>query len=225
MSLAAFYDMRDCRSKRWLLAHLDYPHKDWCLIWPFGRKGGGYVAIGSDNLLVHRIVCEYRNGPALCSIHHAAHSCERGHDGCINPWHTSWKTPSENQLDRFQHGPIDEPREKLTVEQVVIIRGLKGIETSDLTAARFGVCESNIRLIQAGKTWKVASQRRIFTRDEVVLITTKPYSKSANEFAEQFGVTKATIEKMRVGQSYRYYSGNVDTRSIVSSQERTQEKT
>jgi len=52
------------RSSRWLREHLDYPHKDWCLLWPFSRNENGYGLYGLKNLKVHRLMCEYVHGPA-----------------------------------------------------------------------------------------------------------------------------------------------------------------
>jgi hypothetical protein len=114
----------DSRAKTWVKAHLDYPHKDWCLIWPFGRGEGKTVQFGQDHINLPRLMCEYRNGPPPTPKHQAAHSCGRGHEGCANPHHLSWKTNSENQIERFQHsGPTK--RTKLAPEQVDEIRALK----------------------------------------------------------------------------------------------------
>lgn len=204
MSLTAFYDMRDCRSKQWLLAHLDYPHKDWCLLWPFARKGGGYVAIGAGSILVHRVVCEYRNGPALSPTLHAAHSCGRGDDGCINPWHLNWRTPTENQLERFEHHGL-QPRFKLTAESAARIRDLKGFATSDAIAQMFGVSESNVRLILTGKTWKTATPR-VFSETEIQLIRSSPPPiKTAKQLAAEYDVSVSVIDRIRQGKSYRYF--------------------
>lgn len=208
--LEKFARMRESQSTRWLQEHLDYPH-DWCcLIWPFARKGGGYVAIGGEGILVHRLVCEHRNGPAPTPEHHAAHSCGRGHDGCVNQWHLNWRTPSENQLERFEQHGI-EPRSKINSEQAAKIRDLKGFATSDTIAMMFGISESNVRLIQAGKTWQ-KDQPRIFNASEVSYIRATRQIKTAAVIAIEFGVSKFAIERIRAGKTYRYF----DTDSEVS---------
>ncbi len=49
--------------------------------------------------------------------------------GCVNPNHLSWKTNSQNQLDRRVHGTLKPPRAvRLTVtpEQIVQMQSLKG---------------------------------------------------------------------------------------------------
>lgn len=201
--LDLFNEVSDCMSKRWVLDHFDYPHSDYCLIWPFGRKGGGYADFSGKNILVHRLMCEYRNGPAPSSEHQAAHSCERGHDGCVNQHHLSWKTPSGNQLDRFRDGAL-KPSQKLTPEQALMIRNLKGLEPAEVTAARFQVHESNVRLIQAGKTWRKLP-RATLTREQVDQIRTKPYTKTAKQWAEELGVSAKVITRARQFETYKYY--------------------
>lgn len=197
-----FDQMRESECTRWIRGNWDYPH-DWCcLIWPFARKGGGYASVGGDGILVHRLICEHRHGPAPTPEHHAAHSCGRGHDGCVNQWHLNWRTPTENQLERFQqHGLA--PRNKLTATQAAEIRALQGLETADETAVRFGISESNVRLIWAGKTWRGAAPNRVFSREEVSLIRSR--HKSAVKLAEEFGVGRSIIERIRAGKTYRYF--------------------
>jgi hypothetical protein len=78
----------------------------------------------------------------------------------VNPWHLSWKTPSENQKDRKNRVGV----RKLTPADVDEIRSMKSRERTVDTAARFKVTEANIRQIQAGKTWKLESKRRAPSR-------------------------------------------------------------
>src|SRR5258708_1433259 len=109
--------MRECASTKWVRLHSQYPHDDFCLIWPFARKGGGYAQIGSDGILLHRLMCEYRNGPAPTSEHYATHSCGRGHEGCINPNHLRWRTPAQNQLERYEQEARLYAQRRLTAEE------------------------------------------------------------------------------------------------------------
>jgi hypothetical protein len=191
----------------WLKAHFDFPHKDWCLIWPFSRSQTGYAMFGADNKFrAHRVMCEHRHGPAPSPDHYAAHSCDRGHEGCVNPWHLDWKTPSENQFDRYK---TDEPRQrwKLTPEQAKEIRELKGLERIQDTAARYAINESNVRLIQAGKTWR--QDRRgihIFTREEVARIrSATPERGMVPALAKEFGVSTSAIYRIRIGKSHQHF--------------------
>jgi hypothetical protein len=136
----------------WLIQQVDH-QGDACLIWPFSccTPGYGIFAVDRKNHRAHRYMCELVNGVAP-EGYLAAHSC--GNRRCVNPKHLSWKTPAANQLDRREHGTHAKERRKLRPHQVLQIRSLKGIETSIETAAKYGVTESNIRMIQDGKTWQ-----------------------------------------------------------------------
>lgn len=189
----------------WIKAHFDFPYKDWCLIWPFSRSQTGYAMFKDKCVRVHRVMCEHRHGPAPTPEHYAAHSCDRGHEGCVNPWHLDWKTPSENQLDRHKNGEI-QPRKKLTADQAREIRDLKGLERVQDTATRYGINESNVRLIQAGKTWR--ENRRDshdFTREEIQrIISAPPKTGLIPGFAKEFGVSTSAIYRIRIGKSYQH---------------------
>lgn len=135
----------------WLIQRIGHTGDD-CVIWPFAccTPGYGTFQYRKKKHMAHRWMCEQTNGPAP-ENQHAAHSC--GNRRCVNPKHVSWKTQSDNQLDRRGHGTNNKTRMKITAIQADQIRKLKGIETSIQTAARYGVTESNVRLIQDGKTW------------------------------------------------------------------------
>lgn len=216
--MSIFDAMAPVKSTEWLRSHADYPHDDWCLIWPFSRTQNGYAQVGADKIAAHRIMCEAKNGPPPSATHHAAHSCGRGHEGCINPCHLSWKTPSENHLERYEHsGPI--PRRKLTPEQVDEIRALRGRDRTQDVAERYGVTAQNIRMIQNGKSWrKERIDQRIFTREEVDLIRATPWQdKSARVWADEFGVNRTVIDRIRGGVTYKYWPMPSST---ISSRER-----
>lgn len=130
-----------------------------CLLWPFGRYPSGYgfmhSADGTDR--VSRAVCEDVNGPAPTDAHQAAHSCGNGHLGCVSKRHLSWKTPLQNQSDRFAHGTnLDgsrHPGAKLTDQDVREIRAMGGCFTRRELGDRFGVSKTTISYILLGKTW------------------------------------------------------------------------
>ena len=143
------------RAFRFVIAHQTYPHKDWCLIWPF-TKVRGYGAFGylGKRFYAHRYMCELVNGSAPSDVHEAAHSC--GTAGCVNPNHLSWKTPAENGLDSRKHGTHVRTRHgpagKITAEQAETIRSLKGVKKLWELAEEYGVSESAISNIWVGKT-------------------------------------------------------------------------
>ena len=58
-----------------------------CLRWPFASNGVGYaqINIGRKKPLVSRLICERTHGPAPQVGMMAAHSCGKGHEGCVAP--------------------------------------------------------------------------------------------------------------------------------------------
>ena len=85
---------------------LPYADKDSCLAWPFGRTSKGYGKIWVDGKthLVSRLACAHAHGEAPTLTHEAAHSCGKGHEGCVNPHHLRWATRTENFADKIIHG-------------------------------------------------------------------------------------------------------------------------
>ena len=82
------------------------PHtSDDCLVWPYSRMKNGYGTLsrGSKNYLVSRMVCMDLLGPPPRHDSVAAHSCNNGHLGCVNPKHLRWATPAENTEDSNRH--------------------------------------------------------------------------------------------------------------------------
>ncbi len=139
----------------WLRARVGYQGDD-CLIWPFCLCSGyGHFGHEGENHYAHRFMCELVNGPPPTPFHEAAHSCGRGHLGCVSPIHLEWKTTSDNQLDRTLHGTrnIGGPRGKITFEQAEEIRALKGQKTQQEIAAMFGISRSQVSWIMTGKAW------------------------------------------------------------------------
>lgn len=139
-------------SYSWILAHVGHVGED-CLTWPFGGCNGyGHLTIERKQRYAHRLMCELTRGPAPSSDHEAAHSCGRGQFGCVNPRHLSWKTKSENQHDRREHGTgnVWGGRGKLTDAQASEIRALHGTMSQKEIAALYGVSRANISLIMTG---------------------------------------------------------------------------
>lgn len=77
---------------------------DECMPWPYGRYASGYGRIRGS--IVSRLVCEAVNGPPPTPKHEAAHSCGKGHEGCVTKGHLSWKTHAENMADTIAHGTM-----------------------------------------------------------------------------------------------------------------------
>jgi len=158
-------DRRNPLGYRFIMANLDHQGDD-CLIYPYACCTPGYGVFQYKKIrrLAHRFMCEQRNGPPPAPNFHAAHSC--GNRRCVNPGHVSWKTQSDNQLDRRIHGTHNKTRRKITRMQADQVLSLKGLETAIETAARYGITESNVRLIQEGKTWRRDGTAHLWTPEE-----------------------------------------------------------
>lgn len=195
------------KTSRWITKHLDYADGDWCLIYPFAWEEDHYpkyrsTSTGMKNMPVHRMMCEYRHGEPPTPKHHSAHSCNRGVEGCVNQMHVSWKTASENQLDRNYHGP----RNKLIVADVDQIRALKDRARPIDIAKQFNVSLRNVRFILSGQAWQSEAYRgrRIFTADEVRAIRMTPWEEmTSTQWAAKFGVSRSKIVRIRTGASYK----------------------
>lgn len=130
-----------------------------CLPWPFERtwKGYGRVKVGGKRLAAHRVICEKVHGPSPSSLHEAAHSCGKGHLGCVNPNHVRWLTRQENMLEKNEHGTMargakngNASMSENTARQV---KKLLGTMTQQKIADRLGVTRSAVRDIKIGRTW------------------------------------------------------------------------
>lgn len=130
-----------------------------CLTWPYSLDASGYgrVTFNGKHGPVSRRICEQVFGPAPSVDHQAAHSCGKGHLGCVNPKHVSWKTPADNAADRHIHGTMARGQKigisKLTETKVREIRALKGKLPDREIAVMFGVSRRNISAIHCGVSW------------------------------------------------------------------------
>lgn len=132
--------------------------KDECVIWPYARnpKGYGQVRVNQKIYLAHRVVCEIAHGPAEPGMD-AAHSCGNGHEGCVNPSHLRWDSRSGNFGDKLEHGTSNRGERnslaKLSRDDIVRIRGLKGEMTQKQIASEYDIDQSNVSKIQTGVSW------------------------------------------------------------------------
>lgn len=155
--VAGFY--QEGEGPDWLAEHVHH-QGDECLIWPFGRNGRGYGAVGQDGDRVgaHRAMCILAHGQPPTPEHHAAHSCGNGHLGCVHPGHLSWRTPAENQQDRLKHGTSSRGTgnacAKINESQVrEIRRRLASGETNVSIAEDYDLTHYAVSAIKRRKTW------------------------------------------------------------------------
>lgn len=188
----------------WLREHVAYDGDD-CLIWPFcidRRCGYGRLGYNGKMYWANRLMCEFVNGPPPTPEHESAHSCGRGNEGCVHPKHLSWKTPSQNQLDRREHGTAGNggKRFTLTAEQVAEIRSLKGKRTQVELAKMFGMSWQHIGSILRGEVRKTGADPRRFTTEEVAAIRTQRGSRTTREIAADYGVGHCVIWRIQTGR-------------------------
>lgn len=156
---------------RWVQDHQHYPHKDWCLIWPYSRtRGYGTFSYLGKHYYAHRYMCELVHGAPPTPDHQAAHSCGNGVEGCANPNHLSWKTQSENQLDCREHGTQAKHHTgrggHVTPEQAHQIRMMKGVKLQREIAEEFNISESTVSDIWLGRTHARPPKIKPYTPEE-----------------------------------------------------------
>lgn len=141
---------------KWLKDNVGHQGDD-CLIWPFNKGTYANVKVDGKQLGAHAYMCFLVHGEKPGSNYVAAHSCGKGHKGCLNPQHLRWKTHAENSRDMAAHGTLmigeDSPFSKLTDDEVRQIRALKGTMTQREIGKMFGVTRGAIAGIHRGKTW------------------------------------------------------------------------
>ncbi len=153
--VAAGWNKGKGKTYSWLVDHLAF-QRDCCLTWPFSTtRGYGHLQYRGERYAAHRLMCELVWGIPPTPQHQAAHSCGKGHEGCVNPLHLSWKEPIDNQRDKQIHGTAYRggKKWKLTPVQVLEIRSLKGSKTQDELAEIYGVGRQNIGAILTGRSW------------------------------------------------------------------------
>lgn len=129
---------------------------DECLLWTRCVSSSGYASLWADGAWqsAHRYICKTLYGDP--NGREAAHSC--GVRRCINPRHLRWATPSENNLDKRQHGTATRGDRAtcrtLLSDQVGEIRErLARGERQSVLAAEYGVTQPAISDINTGRTW------------------------------------------------------------------------
>lgn len=138
---------------------LKFGDDDTCLIWPFHRNQQGYGAYTIDGRprIASRVICEAAHGKPPAPHFHAAHSCNNGHLGCVNPRHLSWKTPQENEADKIANGTFKRGENAITVKlkesDIREIRALKGSVSPVEVAARYGISKWTVFDINSGRRW------------------------------------------------------------------------
>lgn len=142
----------------WLMSNAAYDGDD-CLIFPFHRNNRGYGCVTYNGKLwvASRLMCTIEHGEPPEQNYHAAHNCGNGKRGCVNPKHLSWKSASENENDKYEHGTRFRGQQaaqaKLTLQDVLNIRSSKERECDIVRRYPF-VTRGTIVDVIKRKTWK-----------------------------------------------------------------------
>jgi hypothetical protein len=139
---------------------------DACLPWPFSMASGGRGVIRVDGKQrpVARVVCQLAHGDPPTPEHVSAHSCGKGHLGCVNPRHLRWATNQENRDDMVLHGTRVRGEQhgssKLTESEVRSIRDklAQGGRRGSI-AVEYSVTWHAVADIATGKTWGWLAQQ------------------------------------------------------------------
>lgn len=131
---------------------------DECLTWPYARnKGYGLLWFDKKNQYVSRLVCQEAKGPPPTPDHDAAHSCGRGDKACVTKRHLRWATAKENCEDTVAHGRSlrgsKHPRAKITKEQAILVKQLKGSLKAREIAEQVGLSREGVASIHQSKSW------------------------------------------------------------------------
>ena len=143
-------------TEAFLRAHVNYDG-DECLKWPYctNDRGYGLAVIGGKQRGAHRLMCMLAHGEPPTPEHEAAHSCGKGHEGCVNPKHLRWATHKENCRDMFIHGTLNigerNAKTKITEDDVRAIRAAPPILAPLMQ--RYGMSKHAISKIRSGKRW------------------------------------------------------------------------
>lgn len=139
-----------------------------CVKWPYSRDKDGYpdrVPFHNVRRRVCAVICELENGLKPTPQHEAAHTCGKGHEGCVNPKHLRWATHKENCSDKAIHGTVQRGERNaaaiLNEDQVRQIMALKGTDTNRNIGALFGVSASTVQHILTGRKWAYLFRDRL----------------------------------------------------------------
>lgn len=147
--------MRYQKIEQWIEYAAGYAEDD-CLKWPFARTSRGYAC--TRKTTVPRLILERVVGPPPNGEYQAAHSCGKGHEGCVNPRHLRWASPLSNAADRVIHGTNlygqKSPASKMTEKQVLEIRGDRRSGMTYKDIAQKHLCSVGcVRGITSGTNW------------------------------------------------------------------------
>lgn len=209
---------------------------DECLLWPFCVNNQGYAQVNnaaSGKKLVHRLICEIKNGSPPAPHYHAAHSCGNGHLGCITPAHLRWATPKENAEDRVIHGRsrrgVLSPTNKITEADVhEIVTRMECGESQSAVAKKFGISQKAVSKIFRGQMWGWLTERASGPRKRTTLAKLTASQaleiferangpESQRTIAAAYGICQELVSQIKTGKAWCDATGALPaTRALES---------
>ena len=136
----------------------DIRGEDDCWLWRgYARENGyGSASIGRKSVSAHKFSYELHYGSVPAGLV-VMHTCDVKR--CVNPYHLTLGTPSDNTQDALQKGrfPVGEESSsaRLTARDVDAIRAaFRSGDSKRSIAERFGVHRSTVQDIIHGRTWR-----------------------------------------------------------------------
>lgn len=137
------------------------PESPECVEWPYATntKGYGHLWVGGRDVLASRqalVLLTCCDPPKLVARHGPCHNRT-----CVNPYHLSWGTESDNARDKIRDGTHNggsaHHRARLTEADVREIRRryAAGALQRDL-AAEYGISRGHVSGIVRGRFWQHA---------------------------------------------------------------------
>ena len=138
----------------WLRNAIKAAPVEQCIEWPFKKKSGyGRVRFNGRDMAASRAALIIHTGKDPKGLHASHGPCHN--PACVNPHHLSWKTPLENQRDRFRDGTASQGEKqggsKLKTHQIIAIR--KDERTHKAIARDYGINKSHVGKIKRRECW------------------------------------------------------------------------
>lgn len=133
-----------------------------CQIWTdtISESGYGQINISNQGCSAHRLAYFISRGFIIDELN-VLHNCPDGDNpACVNPHHLWQGTQSENIKDMYDkgrgvvHHGEEHVSHKLTTEEVLEIRALKGEYSQSYIADMYYISRKTVSYIHNNKSWK-----------------------------------------------------------------------
>lgn len=131
-----------------------------CHLWLRGLDTHGYGQFWLEgrNRVASHVAWFFAHGEWAPAELQVLHTCDMRR--CVNPAHLFLGTQADNFKDMLSKGRQARGersgRAGLTESDIARIRLLRGTESQEITARRFGIHQTNVSSIQRGRTWSMS---------------------------------------------------------------------